>query len=130
MRYLTLAEGLLIASTVTGLEVQTIQHVSRVELLDSALHAPQAGFGEEDFYPTLEEKAAVLCLHLARNHPLPDGNKRLAWMATVMFLRLNDVDLVVSTEIAVSMIIDVASGVMSQSDLTRWIGKHRGPDNS
>ena len=73
MRYLTLAEGLLIASAVTGLEVSTIQHVSRVELLDSALHAPQAGFEDEDFYPTLEEKAAVLCLHLARNHPLPDG---------------------------------------------------------
>lgn len=130
MRYLTLAEGLLISSAVTGLEVQTIQHVSRVELLDSALHAPQAGFGEQDFYPTLEEKAAVLCLHLARNHPLPDGNKRLAWMATVMFLRLNNVDLAVSTETAVSTIIDVASGVMSQSELTHWIGKHRDTDNS
>jgi death-on-curing protein len=55
MRYLTLTEGLLIASAVTGIEVQTIQHVSRVELLDSALHAPQAGFGDEDFYPTLDE---------------------------------------------------------------------------
>lgn len=130
MRYLTLAEGLLIASAITGLEVQTIQHVSRVELLDSALHAPQAGFGKEDFYPTLEEKAAVLCLHLARNHPLPDGNKRLAWMATVMFLRLNDVDLSVSTETAVSMIIGVASGVMSQSDLIDWISKYRSHDNA
>jgi death-on-curing protein len=129
MRYLTLTEGLLIASAVTGIEVQTIQHVSRVELLDSALHAPQAGFGDEDFYPTLDEKAAVLCLHLARNHPLPDGNKRLAWMATVMFLRLNNVDLAVNTETAVSMIIRVASGVMSQSDLTEWIGEHRSRDN-
>jgi death-on-curing protein len=130
MRYLTLTEGLLIASAVTGIEVQTIQHVSRVELPDSALHAPQAGFGDEDFYPTLDEKAAVLCLHLARNHPLPDGNKRLAWMATVMFLRLNNVDLAVDTETAVSMIIGVASGVMSQSDLTEWIGEHRSRDNT
>jgi death-on-curing protein len=130
MRYLTLAEGLLIASAVTGIEVQTIRHVSRVELLDSALHAPQAGFGDEDFYPTLDEKAAVLCLHLARNHPLPDGNKRLAWMAMVMFLRLNNVDLAVNTETAVSMIIGVASGVMSQSDLTEWIGEHRSRDNT
>jgi len=129
MRYLTLAEGLLIATAVTGIDGQTIQHVSRVELLDSALHAPQAGFGDEDFYPTLDEKAAVLCLHLARNHPLPDGNKRLAWMATVMFLRLNNVDLAVNTETAVSMIIGVASGVMSQSDLTEWIGEHRSRDN-
>ena len=130
MRSLTLTEELLIASAVTGIEVQTIQHVSRVELLGSALHAPQAGFGDEDFYPSLEEKAAVLCLHLARNHPLPDGNKRLAWTATVMSLRLNNVDLAANTETAVSMIIGVASGVMSQSDLTEWIDEHRSRDNT
>jgi prophage maintenance system killer protein len=51
-------------------------------------------------------------------------------MATVMFLRLNNVDLVVSTETAVSMIIDVASGVMPQSDLTTWIIKSRSRDNT
>jgi prophage maintenance system killer protein len=51
-------------------------------------------------------------------------------MATVMFLRLNDVDLSVSTETAVSMIIEVASGVMSQSDLTDWISKYRSHDNA
>jgi prophage maintenance system killer protein len=51
-------------------------------------------------------------------------------MATVMFLRLNNVDLAVNTETAVSMIIRVASGVMSQSDLTEWIGEHRSRDNT
>ena len=126
MRYLTLAEGLFIASAVTGLDIQTIQHVSRMELLDSALHAPQAGFGDEDFYPHIEEKAAVLCLHLARNHPLPDGNKRLAWMSTVMFLHLNGVELEVETETAVAMIIHVASGAVSQDELTQWFRNHRG----
>jgi len=104
--------------------------MSRASNFSIPLYTPQAGFGEEDFYPTLEEKAAVLCLHLARNHPLPDGNKRLAWIATVMFLRLNNVDLAVSTETAVSMIIDVASGVMPQSDLTTWIIKSRSRDNT
>lgn len=56
----------------------TLAKASRLELLDSALRAPQAGFGDEDFYPTIEQKAAVLAVRIARNHPLPDGNKRLA----------------------------------------------------
>ena len=78
MRYLTLAEALTIAELVTGLDALTLAKVSRLELLDSALHAPQAGFGDEDFYPSIEQKAAVLAVRIARNHPLPDGNKRLA----------------------------------------------------
>lgn len=79
MRYLTLGEALAIAEAVTGLDLFTLAKASRLELLDSALHAPQAGFGDEDFYPDLEQKAAVLTVRIARNHPLPDGNRRLAW---------------------------------------------------
>ena len=50
----------------------------RIDLADSALHAPAAGFGDEDFYPDVYDKAAVLTCRLAWNHPLPDGNKRSA----------------------------------------------------
>lgn len=49
MRYLSLAEALVIAEAVTGVDVRTLSRASRVELLDSALHAPQAGFGDEEF---------------------------------------------------------------------------------
>ena len=47
---------------------------------------PAAGV---DFYPDIVDKAAVLCWRLARNHPLPDGNKRAAWAALVVFIDLN-----------------------------------------
>ncbi len=60
MRYLTLAEALTIAEAVTGLDFVMLAKASRLELLDSALHAPEAGFGDEDFYPDVEQKAAVL----------------------------------------------------------------------
>lgn len=63
---------------------------ARVELADSALHAPSVGFGDEDFYPDVFDKAAVLTCRLAWNHPLPDGNKRAAWATLVLFLDLND----------------------------------------
>jgi death on curing protein len=88
-RYLTLAEYFWLAEEVTGTEAAVLVKAARVELADSALHAPAAGFDDQDFYPDLVDKAAVLTCRLAWNHPLPDGNKRAAWAALVMFLDLN-----------------------------------------
>ena len=88
-RYLSLAEYLWLAEEVTGVAAAVLAKSSRVDLADSALHAPAAGFGDEDFYPDLIDKAAVLTCRLAWNHPLPDGNKRAAWASLVMFLDLN-----------------------------------------
>jgi len=89
-RYVSLAEYLWLAGQVTGIDANTLAKISRVELADSALHAPSAGFGDQDFYPDLIDKAAVLTCRLAWNHPLLDGNKRAAWASLVMFLELND----------------------------------------
>ena len=72
-RYLDLAEYLWLAEQVTGVAAADLSRSGRSDLADSALHAPQAGFGNEDFYPDIYDKAAVLCWRLARNHPLPDG---------------------------------------------------------
>ena len=88
-RYLTLAEYLWLCEQVTGISADVLARSGRIELADSALHAPMSGFGDEDFHPDLTDKAAVLCWRLARNHPLPDGNKRAAWAALVMFVDLN-----------------------------------------
>lgn len=73
----------------TGIEAEVLAKSTRVDLADSALHAPQAGFGDQDFSPELLDKAAVLTCRLAWNHPLPDGNKRAAWASLVVFLDLN-----------------------------------------
>lgn len=89
-RYIDLAEYLWLAEQVTGVAATVLAKASRVDLADSALHAPAAGFGDEDFYPDPYDKAAVLCCRLAWNHPLPDGNKRAAWAALVLFIDLND----------------------------------------
>ena len=47
MRYLTLDEAMKIAEDVTGIDMDTLARVSRLELLDSALHTPSSGFGEK-----------------------------------------------------------------------------------
>lgn len=91
-RHITLAEYLWLAEQVTGVDADTLAKASRSDLADSALHAPQAGFGDVEFYPDIYDKAAVLVCRLAWNHPLPDGNKRAAWAALVMFIDLNEGD--------------------------------------
>lgn len=88
-RYLSLAEFFALAEIVTGIDATTLVQVSRSELADSALHAPLAGFGDDDFYPDPIDKAAVLACRISWNHPLPDGNKRAAWACMVVFLDLN-----------------------------------------
>ena len=89
-RYVTLAEYFWLAEHVTGVDAETLANASRSDLADSALHAPQAGFGDMEFYPDVYDKAAVLVCRLAWNHPLPDGNKRAAYAALVMFIDLNE----------------------------------------
>jgi death-on-curing protein len=88
-RYLTLGEYFWLAERVTGIDAEVLVKASRAVLADSALHAPQAGFGDEEFYLDLYDTAAVLVCRLAWNRPLPDGNKRAAWAALVMFVDLN-----------------------------------------
>lgn len=90
-RYLTLAEYFWLAEQVTGLDGVTLSKTSRVDLADSALNAPGASFGGQEFYTDIILKASVLTCRLAWNHPLLDGNKRAAWASLVLFLDLNDI---------------------------------------
>jgi len=62
IEYLDLADFIAIAQAVTGLDLQTVMNVTNIDLTDSALHAPAAGFGDEDFYPDFVDKAAVLAV--------------------------------------------------------------------
>jgi death-on-curing protein len=123
-RYISLAEYLWLAEQVTGVAAKDLSIAGRPDLADSALHAPQAGFGDQDFYPDIYDKAAVLCWRLARNHPLPDGNKRAAWASLVLFIDLNngqwtpdppDIDDAEQTMVA------VAAGQIDEAAFAEWL---------
>lgn len=79
-------------------------------LLDSACHRPQASFFGQDAYPTLGGKAAALMHSLACNHALVDGNKRLALLGTVVFLRINGYVLDLTDDEAFELTLSVAAG--------------------
>lgn len=79
-------------------------------LLDSACHRPQARFFGQEAYPSLSAKAAALVHSLACNHGLVDGNKRLALLATAVFLRINGYTLDLTDDEAFDLTISVAEG--------------------
>lgn len=58
-------------------------------LLEGAIAAPQAGFGEEELYKNIFEKAAVYAHSIAESQPFVDGNKRTGLNAALLFLALN-----------------------------------------
>lgn len=95
-------------------------------LLDSAAARPRASVFGSDAYETFDDKAAALLHSLARNHPLVDGNKRLAWAATRVFCLLNGNDLTYeSVDAAESFVLGVAAGHLELSEIASWIHDHR-----
>ncbi|WP_329328574.1 type II toxin-antitoxin system death-on-curing family toxin [Streptomyces luteogriseus] len=94
-------------------------------LLASAVHRPRARMFGTAAYDDLYEQAAALLHALAANHPLVDGNKRTAWLATVTFLALNGVDLAgADQDTAYALVVDVASG--TEAEVGRIAGRLRG----
>lgn len=89
-------------------------------LLESALYRPRTGY-----YKDLAEMAAALFESLIMNHPFVDGNKRVAFFATDVFLRLNGYRLKVDAKKAHRFLINLLeAGDCTYDRLLPWIRKH------
>jgi death-on-curing protein len=109
MKYLTVQEALDLAELACGEQTQVA--VRDLGLLSSAVHRPQSQMFGVEAYTDLFEKAAALLQSLAANHPLVDGNKRMAWMCAVVFLDFNGTEMLgVDQDEAYKLVIEVASG--------------------
>jgi death-on-curing protein len=86
-------------------------------LLDSAVARPRSSAFGQDAYSSLALKAAALLHSIARNHALVDGNKRLAWLATVVFLDLNSCAPGVKDAAAFDLVMDVAKGALEVDEI-------------
>jgi death-on-curing protein len=126
VEYPDLTDYLAAASAVTGLDDKTLLTATKLDLADSALHAPSAGFGDQDLYPDFVDKAAVLLVRLAKNHPLLDGNKRPAWVTLRLFIDMNDWrwSPYPSVDEAESAVLCVASGEWNEERTTEWLRGH------
>jgi len=91
--------------------------------LSSALARPvnQWHYGEDDACAL----AAAYAFGIARNHPFVDGNKRTAWVAARLFLRLNGHAIAFSQADAIATMLALAAGELAEDGLADWLRKHR-----
>jgi death on curing protein len=101
---------------VRRLEVGPVRDVG---LLDAAVARPRSSAFGTDAYPTLELKAAALLHSLVRNHALVDGNKRLAWLATLVLLDLNSVGVTVTDDEAFDLVMSAAAGQLDVVEIAK-----------
>jgi len=83
-----------------------------VGLLEAACARSRASVFGADAYPTLAGKAAALLHSIVANDALVDGNERLGWLATVVFLDVNGWDVTLDDESAFRLVMDVAEGTL------------------
>ena len=93
-------------------------------LLDSALAQPKMTVGGKLVHKSLFDKAAAYGFHVCRNHPFVDGNKRVAFVLMDIFLQKNGWEIDASEEEAYAMMMLLASGKLSKSQLSKWIKGH------
>lgn len=88
-------------------------------MLDSAVARPLTlyGYGETDIF----RLAAAYAFSLVRNHPFVDGNKRSAFLAAYVFLRVNGHAVAADEASAATMTLALAAGDITEDDFTDWL---------
>jgi death on curing protein len=82
-----------------------------IGLLGSAVARPQTTAFGDDAYPDMWTKVAALLHSIVKNHALVDGNKRLGWLATAVFLEINGIEISrASNDDVYDLVINVAAG--------------------
>ena len=111
-------------------------HASRIEryggaeglrdraLLESAIGMPSLSFAGEYHHSDVAQMAAAYLFHLVSNHPFVDGNKRTGLAAALIFLEMNNVDLIVDEEAEIELTIRVAEGKASKEEVAAYFRAH------
>ncbi len=91
-------------------------------LLESALARPRAVFAYES--QDMIVLAGAYAYSLTKNHPFVDGNKRIGFVVTRVFLGLNDIAFDPPEAEAVVFVEALAAGSLSQEEFTAWLRRH------
>ena len=91
-------------------------------LLDSALARPlnRWAYEQADIFAL----AASYAFGIVKNHPFIDGNKRTAFLAAYVFLRLNGWLLVASQQVAVEIVLSLAASEIDENQFAQWLQTH------
>ncbi len=91
-------------------------------LLDSAINKPKNLFAYGN--PTIFELAASYATGLIKNHPFLDGNKRIGFMASYVFLGVNGWSLEATEEEAILQTLALAASESTEADYAAWLAKN------
>jgi death-on-curing protein len=75
----------------------------------------------------LARLAADYCFVICSSHPFRDGNKRISFLAAVIFLGLNGFDLIAPEDEVVERMLALASGKLDEEALATWIRSRTQP---
>ncbi|HEU4393628.1 MAG TPA: hypothetical protein VFR04_08345 [Solirubrobacterales bacterium] len=121
---LEIADFLLIAEVVLGVEAERLARAVRLPATEAALAAPFASLDGVPFYGDPVERAAICCSRIIRGNPLPDGNKRVAYECMREMLDRSGVVWPRPREDAEEIartIEGLATGRVSEQDFVRWV---------
>lgn len=93
-------------------------------LLQSAVATPQASFGGQYLHATLFEMAAAYLFHIVQNHPFIDGNKRVGATTALVFLKMNGIEISVTNDALVQLVLDVAQGNTSKTEIAEFFARN------
>lgn len=91
-----------------------------VGLLLSAIAVPQATFGRKYLHEDLFAMAAAYLFHITRNHAFVDGNKRTGAAAALVFLDLNDVEVLAREDALAELVLAVARGAKTKAEIATF----------
>lgn len=97
----------------------------KIKKLESAVYRADSGFGDEEAYPTVEEKSARLMYSLVSNHVFVDGNKRIGVFVLLLTLRLNGIILKYRQAELVALGLSTAKGELGCKEILNWINNHK-----
>lgn len=124
LRYLTTNDVLLIHEDMINAYGGS-HGVRDMNLVESAVARPQAGFGDFEAYPDLFIKVAVLCYSLLKNHPFVDGNKRTAMTAAESSLFKNGFEIITEKGEVYKLALDIENNTLDEEKIAQWL-KARG----
>ncbi|NGP44633.1 type II toxin-antitoxin system death-on-curing family toxin [Bacillaceae bacterium SIJ1] len=96
-------------------------------MLESAIHRPMQTAFEQDAYPSIYEKAAALLQSLNQNHPFYNANKRTAFIATLIFLKQNQIHFHPHPDDAEDFQVYLTTAKPAFDEIVTWIQENASP---
>lgn len=125
MRYLTVKDIVKInAKLITKVSAGELIGIKDAAALDMAVNQPQQEVFGEALYPTIYDKASILAINLAKQHPFQNGNKRTALVSMITFLMMNGYTISFTQEEAVSFILNITTSTQEFDNLKEEVSNY------